>query len=166
MEELTNLLTPLRDPDGNKVFTAVQRKEIVYSGPYVNKAPDLVTFMEAGTPHPSFRAHETFGKLQDTTGAHRKEGIFLAWGEGIKKGERLERASIMDITPTVCYSLGIPRTPEMDGAVLDVFEHGLDSIRLSERSGTSVRQQVDVASFTSEETSEIEAKLKGLGYLD
>ena len=167
IEELTNLLTPLKDPyDGKKVFTDVQRKETVYAGPHADKAPDLVTFMEAGTPRPSFRAREVFGALQKTTGAHRKEGIFLAWGEGIKKGKRLERASIMDITPTVCYSLGIPRTIEMDGAVLDIFENGLDPKQLSERSGTSVREQRGEIPFTSEETSEIEAKLRGLGYLD
>jgi len=65
-------------------------------------------------------------RLDSNTGSHKKEGIFLAWGKGIQKGKQLERASIMDITPTVCYSLGIPRTMEMDGSVLDIFEEGLD----------------------------------------
>jgi len=72
----------------------------------------------------------------------------------------------MDITPTICYSLGVPRTLEMDGSVLDIFEAGLDPKRLSERGGTSIREKGDVIPFTSEETSEIEAKLRGLGYLD
>ena len=167
IEELKSLFIQLKCPcDGKKVFTDVQRKETVYTGSHVDKAPDLITFMEAGTPHPSFRAREVFGAVQNTTGAHRKEGIFLAWGEGIRKGKRLERASIMDITPTVCYSLGIPRTVEMDGVVLDIFEDGLDPKRLLERSGTSVREIGDVIPFTSEETSEIEAKLRGLGYLE
>jgi predicted AlkP superfamily phosphohydrolase/phosphomutase len=167
VEELKNLFSQLkRAHDGKKVFIDVQRKETVYFGPHVDKAPDLITFMEAGTPHPSYRAREIFGALQSNTGAHRKEGIFLAWGEGIRKGKRLERASIMDITPTVCYSLGIPRTIEMDGTVLDIFDGGLDPKRLSERSGTSVRESGDATRFTSEETLEIEAKLRGLGYLD
>jgi hypothetical protein len=122
--------------------------------------------MESGYPNPSYVAKEVFGKLGSNTGSHKKEGIFLAWGEGIKKGKRLERASIMDITPTVCYSLGIPRTIEIDGTVLDIFENGLDPERLAERSGTSVRQQGDVMSFTSAEASEIETQLRGLGYLD
>ena len=167
IEELRNLLIQLKCPyNGKKVFTDVQRKEAVYVGPHVDKAPDLITFMEAGTPHPSYRAREVFGALQSTTGAHRKEGIFLAWGEGIRKGKRLERASIMDVTPTVCYSLGIPRTIEMDGAVLDIFDGGLDPKRLSERSGTSVREIGNTLSFSLAETSEIEAKLRGLGYLE
>jgi predicted AlkP superfamily phosphohydrolase/phosphomutase len=167
IEELRNLFIQLKCPyNGKKVFTDVQRKEAVYVGPHVDKAPDLITFMEAGTPHPSYRAREVFGALQSTTGAHRKEGIFLAWGEGIRKGKRLERASIMDVTPTVCYSLGIPRTIEMDGAVLDIFDGGLDPKRLSERSGTSVREIGNTLSFSLAETSEIEAKLRGLGYLE
>jgi predicted AlkP superfamily phosphohydrolase/phosphomutase len=166
-EELTSLLTQLKDPhDGKRVFTDVQRKEKVYTGPHVDKAPDLVTFMEAGTPNPSYLAKEVFRKFTINTGSHKKEGIFFAWGEGISKGKCLQRASIMDITPTVCYSLGIPRTIEMDGAVLDIFDGGLDPERLSERSGTSVRQSGDASRFTSEETLEIEGKLRGLGYLD
>jgi hypothetical protein len=54
----------------------------------------------------------------------------------------------------------------MDGAVLDIFDGGLDPKRLSERSGTSVREIGNTLSFSLSETSEIEAKLRGLGYLE
>ena len=167
MEKLKDQLLQLKYPhNGNRVFEDIQTRDSVYIGPYVDKAPDLITFMEGGFPHPSYRARELFGPLERTRGSHTKEGIFLAWGENTRKGKCLERASIMDITPTICYSLGVPRTLEMDGSVLDIFEAGLDPKRLSERGGTSIREKGDVIPFTSEETSEIEAKLRGLGYLD
>jgi hypothetical protein len=62
--------------------------------------------------------------------------------------------------------LGIPLTPEMDGDVLDIFDEELNQARISERRGTSGRHGIETAPFTSEETSEIEAKLRGLGYLE
>jgi len=167
IDKLKNQLIQLKFPhNGKSVFADVQKGHSVYLGPYADRAPDLVTFTETGFPHPSYTTKDVFGKLESMKGSHRREGVFLAWGEGIRKGKRLERASIMDITPTVCYSLGIPRTIEMDGVVLDIFEDGLDPKRLLERSGTSVREKGDVIPFTPEETSEIEAKLRGLGYLD
>jgi len=61
---------------------------------------------------------------------------------------------------------GVSSNARNGWSVLDIFEAGLDPKRLSERGGTSIREKGDVIPFTSEETSEIEAKLRGLGYLD
>jgi hypothetical protein len=54
----------------------------------------------------------------------------------------------------------------MDGKVLDIFEQGLDLLRISERQGTSMLSQEKDMTYTPEQESEIKDKLKSLGYLD
>jgi hypothetical protein len=54
----------------------------------------------------------------------------------------------------------------MDGRVLDIFDQGLDPLRLSDRRGTSMLSQEGEMTYTSEQESEIKDKLKSLGYLD
>jgi predicted AlkP superfamily phosphohydrolase/phosphomutase len=164
--ELTDELLKLRFPhNGKPVFTHIESCQDVYIGPFVEKAPDLVTFMDVGSPHYSLHVEALFGESRITTGSHRKDGIFIGWGQGIKQGQRLQKAKIVDITPTVLYCLGIPLTPEMDGRVLDLFEKGLDLSRVSDRRGTSFLKGEERPAYTPEQEGEIENRLKGLGYL-
>jgi hypothetical protein len=71
----------------------------------------------------------------------------------------------MDIAPTVLYALGIPLTPEFDGAVLDLYEEGLDGEKLSQRQGSSMVKDDSQTEYTPEQEEEIKNRLKGLGYL-
>jgi predicted AlkP superfamily phosphohydrolase/phosphomutase len=52
------------------------------------------------------------------SGMHRLEGVFIAKGPGIKKGYRVKDASILDITPTLLYYLGLPQAKDMEGWLL------------------------------------------------
>lgn len=54
---------------------------------------------------------------------HRALGVFCARGPGIKKGETIYGASILDITPTLLQIYGLPVGKDMDGVVLhQIFE--------------------------------------------
>ncbi len=54
---------------------------------------------------------------------HREFGMIVAAGPGIKKGEQLYGASILDITPTILHYYGMPVGEDMEGRVLtDMFE--------------------------------------------
>ncbi len=46
---------------------------------------------------------------------HRQYGILCMSGPGIKKGQRVYGASVLDITPTVLALLGLPSGSDMDG---------------------------------------------------
>ncbi|RMD84910.1 MAG: hypothetical protein D6815_03175 [Candidatus Dadabacteria bacterium] len=62
------------------------------------------------------------------SGSHRKEGVLIAAGPGIRKGARIEGASVYDITPTLLHYLGLPVAQDMDGRVLvDLFTGELAS---------------------------------------
>lgn len=49
---------------------------------------------------------------------HAPYGIFVAMGPGIKKGERIHGASILDLTPTLLNLFDLPVGMDMDGKVL------------------------------------------------
>lgn len=54
---------------------------------------------------------------------HREFGIFLAKGPGIRKGQVIHGASILDLTPTVLTMFGLPVGSDMDGKTLvTIFE--------------------------------------------
>ncbi len=54
---------------------------------------------------------------------HRPYGIFVAKGPGIRKGETVSGASVLDLTPTVLNAFGLPVGEDMDGKPLvTIFE--------------------------------------------
>jgi predicted AlkP superfamily phosphohydrolase/phosphomutase/tetratricopeptide (TPR) repeat protein len=46
---------------------------------------------------------------------HRQMGIAIAAGPGIEKGELLNGATVLDVTPTILHLLGVPMGRDMDG---------------------------------------------------
>lgn len=54
---------------------------------------------------------------------HSPFGMFAMKGPGIKKGEKIFGASLMDITPTILHLFGLPVAQDMEGKVLhQIFE--------------------------------------------
>jgi predicted AlkP superfamily phosphohydrolase/phosphomutase len=54
---------------------------------------------------------------------HQRDGIFMAWGDGIRRGYDAGVCNIQDVAPTILYALGLPVADDMDGRVLDeIFE--------------------------------------------
>ncbi len=53
------------------------------------------------------------------SGAHdgAPDGVVFAVGDGIRRGALLERGSILDVTPTVLYLMGLPIARDMEGRV-------------------------------------------------
>jgi len=61
---------------------------------------------------------------------HEPEGILIAAGPGIRRGARIEGASVLDLTPSVLHYLGLPVGKDMDGRVLsELFEAGSRAAR-------------------------------------
>jgi hypothetical protein len=62
----------------------------------------------------------------DLTGTHERapDGFLMAYGTAVEPG-RLPRGSIVDVTPTILYFLGLPVGRDMDGfARTDLFTRG------------------------------------------
>lgn len=61
----------------------------------------------------------------DISGSHEAapDGFLLAYGATVARGRQLQRASVVDIVPTVLYYLGLPIGRDMDGyARTDLFQ--------------------------------------------
>jgi predicted AlkP superfamily phosphohydrolase/phosphomutase len=73
---------------------------------------------------PGKRLVERFLGDPDLSGTHEAapDGFLLAYGSSVARGRQLQRASVVDIAPTILYFLGLPIGRDMDGyARTDLF---------------------------------------------
>jgi hypothetical protein len=76
----------------------------------------------------SRRIVEALKGNSDLSGYHARapDGLIILYGTGIAAGAKLQRASVLDITPTLLYLLGLPIGQDMDGSLLNgAFEASL-----------------------------------------
>ncbi|TPW17837.1 MAG: type I phosphodiesterase/nucleotide pyrophosphatase [bacterium] len=107
---------------GQAPVERVAKRESMFSGPHIGKAPDLVMvespnyYIGAGDPSKQL---EPVSDLHSTSYSayHRPNGIVIVSGPNIRKGE-LAGASLLDVTPTLLHLMGQPVPSEMDGRVL------------------------------------------------
>ncbi|MHB8567561.1 MAG: alkaline phosphatase family protein [Nitrososphaerales archaeon] len=119
--ELVVKLKELKDPKTGKIlFDIIYTKDQIYSGKFYDAAPDIIFFDSTMT----YRAHRLFefGSRKMIapdpiySGSHRMDGIFVAGGRDIAKGNL--DANLIDLAPTILHLLGLPLIPDMDGKVL------------------------------------------------
>jgi predicted AlkP superfamily phosphohydrolase/phosphomutase/tetratricopeptide (TPR) repeat protein len=100
---------------------------------------------------------------------HAPYGIFAAMGPGIKKGERIHGARVLDITPTLLALYDLPIGRNMDGKpLMDIFIEPptityVDSWENDEREGGQLVQQNSVDPAMNEAALQ---QLIDLGYID
>jgi predicted AlkP superfamily phosphohydrolase/phosphomutase len=170
-DEIAGRAMEIRDPrTGLPVVERVYRKEEIYSGPQVEKAPDLVLqsrnweYMAFG--HADFGAAHVVEPIVGMSGHHRPEGIAVLSGQGIKSGAALQHANITDLAPTILYSMGIPIPSDMDGRVLT------EAFAADYLSAVPIRYTDDLSQrptgqdqYSLEDEEEIKERLRGLGYV-
>jgi len=171
-DEIINGLKILKDPETDAhIFRNVSKREDLYHGAYVKYAPDII--IETGDlPYQegdNLLARHLFEKLTNLnlTGKHHPDGVLMVFGKGIKKGHVLNNIHIRDMAPTVLFMLGQKIPADMDGNVItEIFEDDIVKHRPiefeNELNAASEQQEV---LFNDEEKSEIEKRLKDLGYL-
>ena len=101
---------------------------------------------------------------------HREDGILFITGPGIKRGGRIEGASVLDITPTVLALAGLPVARDMDGRPLTeamsrafLERHPvvyIDSYEVGDA------PHGDLTPVESPIDDEIKEMLRSLGYID
>ena len=170
--EIIAALREWTDPrSGQPVMAAVHRREEVYHGPYVDRAPDIVFELRPGYKVTHLPGEgELLSDVSDAPhGFHEREGILMAVGPGIRTGALSEAPFIEDVAPTVLYMLGLPVPEDMDGRVLvELFQPEALAARPIRRQGVGeARAEMPPRSPYSEaEAREIERRLQDLGYLE
>lgn len=133
-EEIIIRLLELRDPEtGEPVVERVYRREEIYSGPYLELAPDLLILWvedryvskDQYEPQqgPVFDRRLKFGLgsaeyALDQTGTHTMNGIVICAGQHVRAGARIQGALLIDLPSTILYLLGVPIPAQMEGKVL------------------------------------------------
>jgi predicted AlkP superfamily phosphohydrolase/phosphomutase len=163
-DELIGRLEALREPESQAlVFKKVYRREEIYQGEYVDRAPHLLALTEdAYHNRAGLSQSQVFADTWRWKGNNRRNGLFILAGPGVKPG-RLAGIRLADLAPTVLHLYGLSRPEDMDGCVIeavrDVGAAGADSSRVSPLA-------VLPSSTVDEEFDDVvRERLKSLGYL-
>lgn len=145
----------------------VRRREDVYTGPYVDRAPDLAV---------STRREDLglTGRLLDTPVRtpvdvpyfhHTQRGIWVVAGPDVAAGARLPAAAIVDVCPTSLHLLGLGVPDDVDGRVALEFFRDDAPVRLREPVRVAPDGALDADTGEEYDDEAIKEKLRGLGYM-
>jgi len=128
VQDMVEVLRQL-EHDGRRVFKEVLVKDEVYSGPFIESAPDILVIADGFYISPAL-GDEVYGEF-DEGAWHDLRGVFLAYGSSIKtSSQELTNLRIYDIAPTILHVLGLPVPAEMDGRVVEgIFENTSESAK-------------------------------------
>jgi predicted AlkP superfamily phosphohydrolase/phosphomutase len=155
-DDLVAMLADVRTPDGEPVFERVVHREEVFSGPYVERAPDVITVPREFDEFLSTRVGDgQFGPPSEPYN-HKREGIVAVSGAGVDPDADLSEAHLFDVAPTVLATMGLPAGDRMDGSVLPAVEPV----------GTASYPAFDAGERAETGDDAVEARLADLGYLE
>lgn len=156
-EEIIDVLSGLRTPDGQPAFEFVTRRETLYDGPYSDEACDVLFMpLEMNNAVELQLTGREF--LPADTNDHKRNGVFVASGPAFEGASAPETLSITDVAPVVMALAGCP-VPERMGE-LPPGLLGIPSSRAS-------YPDVEFATGDTEESTDgrMEERLEDLGYL-
>ncbi|MGZ4332896.1 MAG: alkaline phosphatase family protein [Gaiellaceae bacterium] len=174
VEALVAELSEIPHPQTGEPAFQVLRKEELYSGPFLDKAPELVLlpYDERINVNPSRRRWEHAFELHERldpeisygySGHHGVNGILAAAGPGIEPAEMPEGSEIVQLPATILRLLGLS-AEGLDGEPLAAI--------LEEETGTAAetvaaetpREASDEPVYSEEEERQMVERLRDLGY--
>jgi uncharacterized sulfatase len=155
-DDVAAVLRDLRDPDGQPIVAAVHRRDDLYSGPYVDRAPDLLVEVadESVDLHDGFHSRSYWLSRDSVAwGTHRVDGVVAIDGAPMTT-----KGDAPDVAVTVLDLLGLSVA-------------GLDGRSLVDTVGEHRPIDADVATpappvYSDEEEQAVLEHLRGLGYVD
>ncbi|MBU1627765.1 alkaline phosphatase family protein [bacterium] len=172
IDEIIGKLRNIKEPITNSpIFSDFFKRDDIYHGDYKDFAPDIIFSNHGikGLPLTSLTSGAHLKPSSWRTGNHSPEGVFMACGNGIKQNEKVEYIDVYDVAPTVMYTLGLPVSSDMDGAVsFDIFTKDYTSrnpIQIMEAEIEDKEPRESENIHDDNEKRLISERLKGLGYL-
>jgi predicted AlkP superfamily phosphohydrolase/phosphomutase len=161
-------LLRLKTPNGTRVFSKVVRREALYSGRNVGKAPDVVWLPTLDClPTRGFGSDLLTPIQYPTPGAHwgSRDGLIMALGPDVRKGGSVS-ARIQDVAPTVYALLSVPLPGDIDGEVIEQVFVPDSGILENLKSGPPAIKGEGLPTSPVEDDSEVRARLRALGYIE
>jgi predicted AlkP superfamily phosphohydrolase/phosphomutase len=169
-QKVADTLATLTDPDdGSRIVDHVYRKEELFSGPFLEQAPDLLVVMRD-------YAYITRGGNELTatqivappavrhSGNHRLDGMLVMWGPGIRQGAKLKSAHIMDVMPPLLQIMDIPVPSDVDGRVIsEALEKPQQLAGVVKR---LTRSEGNERRLTAAQEQLVRDRLRNLGYFE
>jgi hypothetical protein len=144
-------------------------REEAFRGKHMDKAPDLTLVLRDRSFLSILRADQPLKPRRMPYGTHHPHGVLFARGPGIRSGTELSLSSIVDVGPTLLYSLGLAVPETMEGApILAAFEpsfvaaHPVSTDR-TDAVGTGAVRVRDVA-LDAESEARVRRMQRLLGY--
>nr|BAL59582.1 type I phosphodiesterase/nucleotide pyrophosphatase [Candidatus Acetothermum autotrophicum] len=160
---------------GSPIFERIHRKEEIYWGEELARAPEIVLvptdgIMAVGTTE--FLSNKTIAPTYAGSGWHRMDGVFIAHGRAVHPGPK-PKLQIVDLFPTLVTALSLPAPADIDGRVPeDLFTFVSTSSPAIAGKGAGFARTVRRAAAGGTMNSpdevwekEIRERLKGLGYV-
>jgi predicted AlkP superfamily phosphohydrolase/phosphomutase len=162
---------------GRPVVSSIVPRDEAYSGPYVDRAPDLTIrwVLDEDRAFHGFRCETRTGteRMRElaanppfTDGGHHPEGIFVAAGPNVLPGD--VRGDLEDVTPTILALLGVPIPADLDGRPLDVLKDVQTEVAPREGGpgeATAGPSADPETGYTAEEEEAVRHRLEDMGYL-
>jgi predicted AlkP superfamily phosphohydrolase/phosphomutase len=163
--------------DGQPVLERVWRREELYAGPFVSLAPDLLlepalvdgygpSCLRSDGPGVALRRlapdEHGGGKGRGMNGAHRRDGVFLFAGDGVRPAGELPTSDIVDVLPTLLTLAGLPVAEGLDGRPIAGALSGTPRLAADPIPPAPVGRRA----LDARETREMAARLAALGYLE
>ena len=179
IKELESIVIPAT---GERLVERVYRREDLYHGPCIDISPDLYivtrdfSHQVRGGPYPRGLGYKEVIAEKNhreffVNGVHRMNGVFMAQGPDIISGVCFpQHFSIMDLFPSILYSLGLEIPEGLDGKILEpVFKDSFiedNPAKYVESENSRVYTEDEQTYESEKDSKKIEKSLRGLGYLD
>lgn len=172
-EQLRRELAEVRDPVSGELFVKhIWTCDEAFAGPCMSSAPDLTLALQDGGLISILPSNQMISPRPAVSGSHRPIGVFAANGPRIRKGVTLPELSILDIAPTVLYSLNLPIPEDLEGKVSEelfepnAFQEQPVQIGGSSSADLGAREAQTAPVIAPEDEAVIMQRLRDLGYVE
>jgi predicted AlkP superfamily phosphohydrolase/phosphomutase len=171
------LLNDCKDPvTGDPIVTHAWTREEAFAGPHGDVAPDLtLELRDHGFVTIRRSKDGVVQKRSQLVGTHHPEGVFAAYGAGVRRGARIAPVRLLDIAPTALHRLGLPVPVDLEGRAIEemftpawkranpVRKHGLTQMP---GRGAAKAVAASAGAESPEQHADLLEKLKLLGYME
>ncbi|MDS0300276.1 alkaline phosphatase family protein [Halogeometricum sp. S1BR25-6] len=153
--------------DGGPLVRSVNHPEDVYSGEYLDQAPDLIFDQQPGV-----HTGEAMGdgavmtEPSNWRGENIVDGMVLFHGPDVNATD-IDPIRITDIAPTVLHWMGLDVPSDMDGSVVsEIFEAGSDPATREVRTRRPLDAAEEGRDSSEQLSEEAQNRLEDIGYLE
>jgi predicted AlkP superfamily phosphohydrolase/phosphomutase len=173
LQRLQDELRAMRDPETNEpVIAHIWRGSELFKGKYTYRAPDLFFFTQdmkyKAMGLTDFGSNRVFDELYGTYAHHHMNGLFILRGPGVRSGEQIQGARLVDLAPTIYALMGVAIPQDLDGQVLrQAFVPGYEVVPQYESGPVDYFVKSDAEQvYSPDEEAMVAEQLRNLGYVD